>query len=846
MFLKINTRLEKNWEFHFLILDSTTLFNLDFFFFPPLICYYIIIKMKSLTLSYLNSSLEEKYQQEILKQAVKKLTLFCLLENLIAVSFQIPILIRGQSTLLTYIIIPLMACLTFIILLLKKKSSPFLIIVLRLNFVCHTILIIEMICFFDGLSNSISLAMMISFQIMQSMLIYIKSKWIHTSMFYFASLLYLFFRNEQMESQESFSVPTIILIFFFSWIFHSCIAFDQERIFKEFYKNMMDSYEKVNYFQLILKNVIPLPIFIIDYERSRIKFANSSGRKLTNSKKINESENLFENFEKFIHRLNIIKESSDLTEIIRPITDDNNQELKIILKNYYYDPKKQPFKAHTINEKDLEKGFQIINVWMKSPLGENEIFNDNDFHQKEPQKKYYEIKIVKVFWEDSICLLLLLNDNTNVFRISELLNLDHCKNQLLASVSHDLRTPLNGLNGMLEISISKTDDPILKNYLDLAKKSGSFLNYLVNDILDFSLMSFKKMRLNIEEINIRKIIEEMMSLIEFQTRDKKLDLEFICECKETRPIFSDNTRIQQVLLNLLSNAIKFTHQGSIKVILENFPDTLDERSIYKISVEDTGIGIQQEDVCKLFRLFGRLNDQKKINKTGIGLGLTISKNISKLLCPEKPEGLQIESIFGKGSTFSFFLSSLKPPETNVDIIKNETSLQEQQINFLQLDSPLRCFTEESVRLKTGSDSFLLKRLLLTKKILVVDDDLMNLMIAEQYLKLFNIKSIRAVNGLEAYQVIKQDLKSKKNEICMVLMDCNMPIMDGLQASVKIQKYCKKVGRSKMPILAVTANTTAADALLSKNSGMDYFLEKPMKKADLKNMIETILNEKIIE
>ena len=123
---------------------------------------------------------------------------------------------------------------------------------------------------------------------------------------------------------------------------------------------------------------------------------------------------------------------------------------------------------------------------------------------------------------------------------------------------------------------------------------------------------------------------------------------------------------------------------------------------------------------------------------------------------------------------------------------------------------------------------------------------MNLMIAEQYLKLFQINSVRAVNGLEAYQVIKQDLKSKKNEICMILMDCNMPIMDGLQASVKIQKYCKKVGRGKMPILAVTANTTAADVLLSKNSGMDYFMEKPMKKNDLKNMIELIFNEKIVE
>jgi len=131
-----------------------------------------------------------------------------------------------------------------------------------------------------------------------------------------------------------------------------------------------------------------------------------------------------------------------------------------------------------------------------------------------------------------------------------------------------------------------------------------------------------------------------------------------------------------------------------------------------------------------------------------------------------------------------------------------------------------------------------------KKILVVDDDLMNLMVAEQYLKLFNIKSLKAVNGLQAYKLIKRDYKSKKNEICMIIMDCNMPILDGFQASLKINNFFQKRGGRKIPILAVTANTTAADILVCKDSGMDYFLEKPMKKIELKEMIEQILNVKI--
>ena len=128
-----------------------------------------------------------------------------------------------------------------------------------------------------------------------------------------------------------------------------------------------------------------------------------------------------------------------------------------------------------------------------------------------------------------------------------------------------------------------------------------------------------------------------------------------------------------------------------------------------------------------------------------------------------------------------------------------------------------------------------------KKILVVDDDLMNLMVAEQYLKIFNIMSIRAMNGLEAYKIMKTDLKMEKQEICMIIMDCNMPILDGFQASMKIQKYFSKKGRTKIPIIAVTANITASDVLLSKSSGVEYFLEKPMKKIELKNIIENFFN-----
>jgi len=468
---------------------------------------------------------------------------------------------------------------------------------------------------------------------------------------------------ESIETNQMMSL--VILSFCSSWIIHSFVAYDLEKNFKQIYKGMVDSYEKVNYFKLIIKNVIPSPIFIIDLEKSQIKFTNNSGNHIINPKKNYQNEKAsFEDLKHFLKKLCILPENRETID--KPKKSQEDQlELTSLFKIYYNDNKKQPFLTNTKNEQEDDYNFQRFNVWSSNSLEKGQDEETFFLTNNNPSKCYYEIKIIKVYWEDSMCLLLLFNDNTNAFHISELINLDLYKNQLLASVSHDLRTPLNGLNGMVELSISKIKDPEVKNYLELAKKSSFFLNYLINDIMDFSLMNFKKIRLNIEEINLEQIIENMISLIEFQTKEKKIDLKFINFCQKQHHFYSDATRIEQILLNLMSNALKFTIKRSIQVILEQLADPF-----YKISVKDTGIGIKKDDMSKLFRLFGRLEADGKMNKTGIGLGLTISKKISILLCPEKPEGLQVESEFGKGSTFYFFLSNLNkndfPKDENED------------------------------------------------------------------------------------------------------------------------------------------------------------------------------------
>jgi len=784
--------------------------------------------MNRFTLSFFDTSLENNYQKEIYPERVKKLARFILLQDLIVIIFQIKLLTVDQR-LSNYIMLVLAFLLITVIFILIKRSSSFLMIILMTNYIGSIIMYVELIHIFK--EEPYLVVLIIPYQIMHSIMIFIKSKWINCSLIYMFSLIHLFFRVINTSRVQNVNFSTVILNFCIYWMFYTFIAYDQEKNYKKVYKKIGESYEKVNYFKLIMKNVIPSPIFIIDYQNDQIKFNNNSG---INIIKMDKKKQDFSCFQNYLKKFVIFGEKS------RIIENTTNPEIEVstILKNYYNDETNHPFKSNVINEQEeQESKFTRINVWTNDEILKNNDSLDMNYNlNEEPKNKYYEIKILKIFWEDSICLFLLFNDNTHVFQISELVNQDLYKNQVLASVSHDLRTPLNGLNGMLELSIAKTEDPILRDYLELAQKSAFFLNYLINDILDFSLMNFKKMRLNCEEINLQQIIDEMLTLIEFQAKEKKIILKFYSLSKKQHNIFSDSTRIKQILLNLLSNALKFTDLGSIEVFLEDFTEDL-TFPLYKISVKDSGVGIKPEDISKLCKLFGRLENNKKINKTGIGLGLTISKKISKLLCPEKEEGLQVDSIYGKGSTFYFFISSLKIKEKKCAY--DLDSLEERCITEPYPSSPCR-FLEETEILKTIQS----ERNIILKKILVVDDDLMNLMVAEQYLKLFNIKSLKAMNGLQAYKLIKMDYKSKTNEICMIIMDCNMPILDGFQASLKINKFFKKKGRRKIPILAVTANTTAADILVCKDSGMDYFLEKPMKKDDLKGMIEKILKLKI--
>ena len=337
----------------------------------------------------------------------------------------------------------------------------------------------------------------------------------------------------------------------------------------------------------------------------------------------------------------------------------------------------------------------------------------------------------------------------------------------------------------------------------------------------------------------------MQNLIEFQAQEKNIQLKIDFQIFKHRKLYSDAYRLKQILLNLLSNALKFTNEGYIKLTIQDVTEDEQEEPTYKFIVEDTGIGIKSEDVNKLFKLFGCLETSPKINKTGIGLGLTISKMLSVNLSPKHSEGIQVESVLGHGSKFYFYLTSM-----NLNIHNNNNE------NFCEIDEKVKMIlpkskscefymsTNKSISLISKSIDFIEKNETIksnVRKILVVDDDLINIMIVEQYLKFFGIPSIRALNGQEAYNIVEKDILDQNFQISMIIMDCNMPILDGFQASEKIQKLIRETKVNAIPILAVTANSSSTIKEMCKKSGMDYYLEKPMMREDLRNMINKILS-----
>jgi len=366
---------------------------------------------------------------------------------------------------------------------------------------------------------------------------------------------------------------------------------------------------------------------------------------------------------------------------------------------------------------------------------------------------------------------------------------EKAKAEFLANMSHEIRTPLNAMFGFIKILEEKDLDNESKKYLNIIEKSGQNLLVIINDILDFSKIESGKMNTERIEFNPKEEIEVIQNLFSSKASEKDILLEFHTNNLKWK-IVSDPTRIKQVIANLLSNAIKFTPENK-KIILNAQYD--DKKEELFVEVIDEGIGIAENKLNTIFESFSQADNSTTRKYGGTGLGLTISHKLIELLGGE----LKVESEIGEGSRFYFTI----PAKKTKLIPKKEKIETKKELN----------------------EKF-------DKHILVVEDNPANQMFMKVILNKMGITFDIANNGIEAIE------KFKNNKYDFILMDENMPNMNGIEATKKIREIEREKHLDHTIIIALTANALDGDKDRFILAGMDYYLSKPLDIEKLKEIL----------
>lgn len=372
------------------------------------------------------------------------------------------------------------------------------------------------------------------------------------------------------------------------------------------------------------------------------------------------------------------------------------------------------------------------------------------------------------------------------------------KSAFLANMSHEIRTPMNAIVGLSDIIMEECKGRRVYEYVCDIKASAHNLLALINDILDLSKVEAGRMELVTAEYHVMALVKEVLNMMDIVASQHGLIIESEYDMTIPCGYFGDEGRIKQILVNLLNNALKFTKKGHVKISVSGRPGETEssERLIFR--VEDTGCGIHEEDLERIFENFKQLDFKRNRSAEGTGLGLSITRRLAELM-----QGtVSVESVYGEGSTFT------------VEI--------EQKIADVR---PLSEAPETEVRVEEPLEPFVVQGY----KVLVVDDNLINRKVARSFLQTYGMEITEAESGMEAIELVQ------RTKFDIIFMDHMMPVMDGIEAAQKIRNECGENGRQPL-IIALTANAMEGVRENFLANGFQDFIAKPLDRRAVHKML----------